>query len=169
MFERSLPRHLRGLLTVDEAKSDSSSVTGKVKCTCGCDKIRLRTFGLDDAGEDDWKYGIKVTAECTGCSSNHLLFDQAVHGYDGYVCHSFETKGDIVYSPVICEKCGSEVFSAEICTETEDIEQFIEEVVNEYPDEFREEDYVDAFGWITMNVKCDKCGFENEIINLELS
>ena len=169
MFEGNLPRHLRGLIAVNEARSDNSSVTGQVRCPCGCEKMKLCCFGLESNNEEDWQFGVIVIAECAECGSDHLLLDQAVHGYDGFVCHSYKSVGQEKMKPVICEKCGAEVFRAEIGIETEDVGQFIEEVVNEYPGEFSEADYVDAFGWFTMTVKCDKCGFEKELIDLELS
>ena len=53
--------------------------------------------------------------------------------------------------------------------EAEDQEQFIEECVMEYPDEFSEDNYVDAFNWITVTLHCVNCDDKNEWINLELS
>ncbi|MBO4867704.1 MAG: hypothetical protein J5582_14280 [Ruminococcus sp.] len=169
MAEELLPRHLRGLIAVDDSKSDSAGITGQVRCSCGCDKMKLRCFGLDNTREDDWKFGINVSSECIGCGKTHLLFDQAVHGYDGFACHSYETVNDKRMSPVICHECGAEIFKTDIGIELEDKEQFIEECVEEFPDEFREEDFTEAFNWLTMTIKCEKCGYEEEIINLELS
>ena len=56
-----------------------------------------------------------------------------------------------------------------VTLQIEDKEQFIEECVNEYPDKFSPDDYVDAFDWIAINVCCKKCSKEVEWISLELS
>lgn len=50
----------------------------------------------------------------------------------------------------------------EIGIEVEDREQFIEEVVEEEPDKYVPEDYVDAFDWICIYIKCSECG---QVIN----
>ena len=110
-----------------------------------------------------------ITAKCSKCGDTELLFDQAKHGYDGFVCHSFRSADKNALKHVKCEKCGGEIFSADISIEVEEKEQFIEECVNEYPEEFSEEDFADAFGWFTLTAKCAKCGLNNEVIDLELS
>lgn len=167
-----LPRHLEGILEIDEKRSDMSEILGETVCPCGCRFFEI--FQNEDAEYDSSKPygeqdGMKINAICTGCGRTLLLFDQALHGYDGFVCHDFVTARDESLTPLKCFKCGRGVFSVTIGIESEDKEQFIEECVNDAPDEFEPEDYVDAFGWITVDVLCKNCGCKNDWISLELS
>ena len=53
--------------------------------------------------------------------------------------------------------------------EVEDKNQFVEECVNEFPERFTAEDYVDSFDWITITLCCANCNESVDWIDLELS
>ena len=42
-------------------------------------------------------------------------------------------------------------------------------VERESPEVFAPEDYVDAFNWIVINLKCNVCYNIHELVNMELS
>lgn len=171
VFEELLPKHLRGILDIDDERSDDGCVYGSVKCSCGCGKVRLKTAGLeyDEELPFDEQTGVMAAAECSGCGRELLLLDQAKHGYDGFVCGDFVSADRSQLKTVKCTQCGAEIFTAETGIEVEDREQFIEECVDEFPDRFTEEDFTEAFGWFTLTAKCEKCGHTDDIIDLELA
>ena len=172
MKKYPIPTHLKNIFEIDENLSDMNNISGKIVCNCGCEKFRImqnEDMEYDSSlpyGEQD---GIKVIAVCEKCGKTLLLFDQATQGYDGFVCHDCKTASDESLTPLKCKKCGEGAFGVKMEIEVEDKEQFIEECVNEYPDEFSPEDFVDAFNWITVNIHCENCENEDEWISLELS
>lgn len=169
-MEYPVPTHLKNILKVNDY--DQSNLYGSVVCPCGCDIFRIyhnedREF--DDTLPYNEQYGLKFKAECTKCGAVHLIFDQAVQGYDGLVCGDCKSAPDDTLHPLTCKKCGTDRFELDIYIEVEDKEQFIEECVSEYTDKFTPDDYVDAFDWITITTTCDKCGDVDEWVSLELS
>lgn len=167
-----IPTHLVHILKVDESCSDMHNINGKIVCACGCEQFRL--MQNEDAEYDSTipygeHEGIKINAICDNCEKKLLLFNQAIHGYDGFVCHDYKTAKDESLTLLKCRKCGQHIFNVKLSIEAEDYEQFIEECVDEYPDEFTNENYVDAFNWITITLHCLNCGDKNEWIDLELS
>jgi ribosomal protein S27E len=171
VFEELLPKHLMGILDIDEQRSDEGCVYGTVKCTCGYGSIRLQTGGIEYNDELSYneQTGVMVMAECSDSGKEILLFDQAKHGYDGFVCGDFVSADKNQLTTVKCAECGSDNFTAEIGIEVEDRDQFIEECVNEFPERFKEEDFTEAFNWFALTVKCEKCGHTEDIIDLELT
>ena len=106
--------------------------------------------------------GLKINLICQTCERKHLLFDQAAQGYDGFVCHDCKTVKDEKLKILKCEKCCADTFSVMLEIEAENKEQFIEECVMEYPDEFSADDYVDVFNWIVVTVQCSECSNTEE-------
>lgn len=172
MEKYPIPTHLKGIFEVNESLTYSNNLEGKIVCDCGCEEFRIMhnvDMPYDDSvpfGEQD---GDKINAICEKCGKTLLVFDRATQGYDGFVLQDFRTADDEALTPLKCKKCGAEVFSIDLAVEVEDQEQFIEECVTEYPDRFTPEDFVDAFNWITVTVKCKDCKDEDEWISLELS
>lgn len=167
-----IPTHLKNILIVNESETDSSNLNGKIVCDCGCEHFSI-LHNEDREYDSKLKYweqdGLKVVAVCDKCKKKHLVFDEATQGYNGLVCGDCKTASDDSLTYLKCPKCGSDIFSMTIDIEIEDKEQFIEECVNEYPDRFSPEDYIDSFDWITINIRCKKCAYEYEWISLELS
>ncbi len=167
-----IPTHLKSILRVNEAETDSYNLNGKIICNCGCKYFSI--FHNEDRNYDDTlgyskQDGLKVLAICNNCHKKHLIFDEATQGYNGFVCGDFKTASDESLTNLICNKCSSTIFSIILDIEIEDKRQFIEECVNEYPDKFSPDDYVDSFDWITITVSCKHCDKKDEWISLELS
>ncbi len=170
-----IPTHLRDILKVDEETFDGHNMDGRLQCTCGCDDIRLKIYGEQHQEHIAVKrykndYGFRIAGACAACGKSFDIFDMAKHGYNGFVCGdgaSVEEEDLKVYH---CGACQGDAFTVEIGIELEDKEQFIEEVVEYEPDKFVPEDYVDAFDWFTVALKCKKCGRKYEDwVNFETS
>lgn len=171
-MEYPIPTHLRDIFKVDEQHSDQTELRGKIVCPCGCEIFKIM-HNEDREWDDSLPYGeqvgLKINTICVKCNQTLLLFDQATQGYDGFVCYDFKTASDDSLSSLTCEKCGVSMFHVKLVIEVEDKEQFMEECVADAPDAFKPEDYVDAFNWITVTVRCAACDYENDWIDLELS
>ena len=169
-MEYPVPRHLRALLRIDTKHSNAAHIGGTVVCKCGCERFGI-LHNADAPYDDSLPYGahpgMKIKGICADCGAAHLLLDAAVHGYDGFVCHDYKSALDSSLTPLQCGKCGAGTFGIRLDIEAEDREQFIAECVSDAPDEFVPEDYVDAFGWITVTVTCDACHRKDTWIDLE--
>ena len=167
-----IPTHLKTIFRVNENETNASNLSGSIVCDCGCEYFTIlhnENRQYDPSMRYSEQDGLKVVAICNNCRKKHLIFDEATQGYNGLICGDFKTALDSCLSDYICHKCGSTIFSISLDIEIEDKEQFIEECVNEYPDKFSPDDYIDAFDWITISVCCKKCSKEIEWISLELS
>ena len=167
-----IPTHLKSIFRVNENNTDTSILSGSIICNCGCEYFSIlhnENRQYDETLDYSEQDGLKVVAICNHCHKKHLIFDEATQGYNGLVCNNFKTAPDNRLIDFICYKCKSTIFSISLAIEIEDKKQFIEECVNEYPDKFSPDDYVDAFDWMTINVCCQKCSKKIKWISLELS
>ncbi len=170
-----IPTHLKEILVVDEKASDIHDIEGSLRCTCGCKKFLLRNFAdyynaQPCVARKNDGYAFVIKAVCADCGNEWVVFDLSKHGYNGFVCKDGLTVDDSELEKYLCSKCFSEYFFVKIGIEVENKEQFIEECVTEYPDEFSPEDYINAFNWITISVKCCHCEIKNDDwVSLELS
>ncbi len=174
-----VPTYLKSYIDVDKEKSNDSNLEGKVKCSCGCQELRLKIFaeksdeepyesisdcdGYSVIGCDEYKNGfaLKILGECSKCKNQFDIFDISKYGFEGFV-----TKPDYYYTPNdnelesnVCPKCGNNLFEVGIALEVEDKEQFMEECVECEPDKYTPEDYVNAFNWIVISLKCTECSY----------
>lgn len=171
-----VPRHLTDIFQGDLDEESAWTLNGRLKCTCGCERFLMKTYsslrkdgGLSVASCEDG-YALVIQAECSGCGRVWPVFDMSRHGYNGYVCQEGVEVPDSELKPYRCPKCRGEQFSAEICIELEDPEQFAEEVVQYEPEKYAEEDYVDAFDWITISLDCAGCRHKiKDWVNFETS
>lgn len=157
-----IPRHLIKIYKVNSNSSDEHNLEGHIHCDCGCQQFEILIFAdMDNDNpqvceyEDDYAFVIKSI--CKDCKKEWLLFDMFRHGYNGYVCHDGVTVPDSKLKEYVCPECKNRFFEIAVGIELEDKEQFIEEIVEEDPDNFSEEDYVDAFNWINIDIKCCCC------------
>jgi hypothetical protein len=58
--------------------SKSHFVTKRVACVCGSQELELLACRTDDGD-----YLAPISAQCPKCASQHLLFNPAIHGWDG--------------------------------------------------------------------------------------
>lgn len=163
-----VPDYLKEILEVDSEKSNAYNLEGELCCTCGCHHFSIKTYAEMDqrncphVTQYGNGYAFVIRAVCCDCGADYQVFDLAKHGYDGFVCHDGVTVPDSELKPYSCKTCRENSFKIAIGIEVEDQAQFIEEVVNDFPSEFRKEDYVNAFDGIGLSIKCSKCGQEME-------
>lgn len=167
-----IPTHLKNILEIDENESNNYVISGKIVCDCGCNKYNIyhnknREYNYSVPYRE--QEGLKIVIRCIECEKEHLLFDQATQGYGGFVCHDLKSADNERLELFQCESCMAEAFLIKVDIEVEDFEQFIEECVTEFPEEFSPEDYVDAFNWIVISLICNECDKIIEWVNLELS
>lgn len=155
-----IPSHLTGLLIPDEAESNENIVKGYLKCACGnndfsfsycgekCDKYITTT-------EYNGTFVLAIRAKCGTCGKEILVFDYNRHGWDGFVCHEADIDPDeLHFVPVTPCSCGENKMMVNITITNPGSENFAEEA----GDDFDERDWVNAFDWITISLKCPKCG-----------
>ena len=123
--------------------------------------------GLDGAHEEiivperPFFSGITVIkVKCTECGKEHIIFDNRLHGYDGMTGE--KTREALEYEPHFKRKC-KDIVSLYIKIENdESFEEFQEntDLV------FSEEQYSDAFSWITI-YKVNSLGKKTQIFDWE--
>lgn len=171
-----IPRHLLEIFKMYTEESSEDNIKGKIYCTCGCDKLAIRTYaeydkeGCPHVCEYKGGYAFVVKCVCKDCQKEWLLFDYSKHGFEGFLWHEGAEVPDSELEKYHCLKCGSEYSEIIVDIEAEDKEQFIEEVVELEPEKYTEADYVDAFNWITIDIKYAECGEKiDSWVSLELS
>lgn len=173
-----IPRHLTRIFQVNVVETTEYDLKGTIRCDCGCRQFRIKTVSnIDQKGNlhltkckqnnSLQNYALAIVGTCKSCGRDWLIFDMSKHGFSGYICHDGVALSITELKAYHCPKCGKNSFYIEVEIEVEDKEQFVEDIVGEG---FVEEDYVDAFNWIVISIKCSCCGnvFENWV-NLELS
>ena len=171
-MEYPIPTHLKHLLKVDMSKSDSNYLSGSIVCECGCDRFSIQhneNRKYDPQIPFDEQDGLKVIVNCKECEKEYVLFDESKHGFNGFVNEDCRTASNDSLKELSCKTCGSRYFFVNVGIEAEDKNQFVEECVNEFPERFTAEDYVDSFDWITITLCCANCNESVDWIDLELS
>lgn len=109
-----------------------------------------------------------IKCKCKECGKNHLTFDNNLHGWNGFVCSEFEFKGyenfliERYEKTWLCPKCNNDAHKVSVTISSQGKDDFITEVLeNSGGTRFVEDDWVNAFEWITISLKCLKCGFED--------
>ena len=138
-----IPTHIKNILQLDEKKSNIEEVAGKIVCSCGCNKFHI-FHNINREYDQSIPYseqdGLKVLIKCTECENSYILFDEAPQGFYGFVCHDCKTANDEYLEIFKCESCGANSFKIDVDIEAEDYEQFIEECVEEFPEDLSPED-----------------------------
>ena len=132
------PRHLEKIYV----PTNAAGTEGEIVCTCGCKAFGVRYFGeFYDANklacaEHEDGFGQAVRAICADCKKDYLLYDFALHGYDGLICEAgaavpeealqeFKTNADDLFEiEMVLEYDGEDQFQEEILNDGELIEKF---------------------------------------------
>lgn len=143
-----IPTHLKEILM--PINKDVLNVSGNLKCLCGCDCFKLKYT------EKDRCY---IKCICDSCNNEYLIFDSHRHGWDGYVCKSFS---QIIERARLkdfhCEGCNSCIFNVNVTISSQGKADFCRELKNEIAKGlFSENEWVEAFDWITISLICAKC------------
>lgn len=169
-----LPAHLEKILNVTE--HGDTYMSGQIVCECGGKTFGIKYFGEGypphciGVNEYGNKYALIVKAVCRGCGREHLLFDFAKHGYDGFINEDGVSVSD---EELVDAAAGDERdFEVKMSIEFDDEEQFVEEIVNEPPEgmSFTPDDRVNIWSWVVIDLKCAKSGKKlKDFVNSELA
>jgi ribosomal protein S27E len=165
-----IPSHLQGILVPYGTKNTENSVSGTLHCSCGCGSFRVGIFadmtkGFPQTKEYNGDFALAVNVVCTQCGNEILVFDSGRHGWNGYVCHYGVSVPPEELKPYSCRKnkCGGESHGVTVHIQSEGKRDFIENLgVEQGETEFNANEWVNAFSWITVGLKCASCGCENE-------
>ena len=168
------PRHLEKIYY----PTDDEGIEGEIVCECGSRAFKIRCFGefYDKnkmaINEYENKYGQAVRAVCADCGTDYLLYDFALHGYDGLICEEGIAVSDEVLEDFITET--DHLFEIKIFLEYDDENQFLEEVVN---DEYLQKDFnftmadrASIWSWVVIELKGLQSGIVyKDFVNQELA
>lgn len=167
-----IPTHLAGWLVSDPKRSDPKRLVGSLRCPCGGHSFELlyaaekvensepRIKHLADAFlrtlEKDGNYFFRLSARCTECSRELVVFDADFHGWNGYVCGTDEQRS--VPRPAnaawTCLHCGGAQHAISLMIDGEDRKTSLEEGEGV----LTKDNWFNAFGWLTVDVTCTACG-----------
>lgn len=121
---------------------DDEGMDGEIVCECGCRAFKIKCFGefykknkMALTKYED-KYGQAVMAICADCGAKYLLYDFALHGYNGLICEEGVAVPDHMLTEFATEE--DDLFEIKMFLEYDDEEQFFEEVVS---DEYLKKDF----------------------------
>jgi hypothetical protein len=161
-----IPKHLRNILVPVGEFNDEFCVTGKVVCECGAKDFSIGLVG--DSHEYDKikviktkelgnNYFLILRVSCNICGRDYLIFDADHHGWNAFVAG-----GDSKNSPRPsvevwhCNKCNKTNHSLMVKINSQGKADFME-----LGEDFNENDWVEAFDWITVGVQCNACNEKN--------
>ena len=163
-----IPKHLKEILKISGQINSEFEVTGKIVCNCGCENFAVKYVGDNSEYETeniikvieiDENWYLIVEVECINCRSLHLIFDDDFHGWNGFVCGELSKKLERPKSRNWkCNKCTNTSHSISIKINSGGKQDFIEETQGE----FVENEWVEAFSWITISTECKGCNEKNK-------
>lgn len=166
-IELPIPKHLKNILIPLGERNNKNHVDGVIRCECGSETFKVNIYSEKNkdyvcVGEYEEDYGLVVMCNCVFCNRKHLVFDMSKHGWNGFVCKDGVTIPEEKLFDWKCKECGSSVYHMTISISSEGKEDFVENLTDEIGEgEFKEEDWIESFSWITINIVCYDCGFEN--------
>lgn len=160
-----VPTHLQGLLVPPDGPVDEDALTAAIRCPCGEAKFELLYPGqthkygrqmIPCVAEIEGNFFFVLKSRCSSCGREHLLLDADFHGWNGFICHD-SVQAALPRPQLVawqCHGCGESRHTGTICIQTQGKDDFIDEAgeehdVNRWPD---------AFGWISLDLACTKCG-----------
>lgn len=165
-----VPTHLRECVVPHDSAVDEQPLVGKVRCPCGCETFNLLYAGqaikegnVICSAEIDGKWFFIVKARCTACAKEHVLFNEHLHGYCGFVTHD-EQPPSLPNPPIAdwnCPSCGGPDHKAVVEVHPLAKEDYAE-IAQDAPDELPEERWPDAFEWFNVHLECCGCGHTQE-------
>ncbi|MCM1498508.1 MAG: hypothetical protein NC124_08585 [Clostridium sp.] len=171
------PKHLEKIYY----PTDDSGLTGEIVCACGCSAFKIRCFGefyrknqmaICEYENNKGKYGQAVRAVCADCGTDYLLYDFALHGYDGLICKEGIAVPDEMLVDFITET--DTLFTIKMSLEYDDEEQFLEEIVNDEnlkkDFNFTMADRANIWSWVVIEPKGIQSGTAyKDFVNEELA
>jgi len=170
------PKHLQNIIVSNTTYLyEDSMLHGELCCTCGERRFSVQIFALAQENNVlvkvyEGQYTLYIMMRCAKCGKEWLIFDYTKHGYNALVCKNGVRIPDKLIEAWRCPECRGDIFTVKISIEPEDQEQFVEDVVNGENSDMSADDYINAFGWITIALTCEKCSHEmKRWVDLETS
>lgn len=168
------PRHLEKIYY----PADEEGMEGEIVCRCGCRAFKIRYFGevytknKISINKYENKYGQAVRAVCADCGTDYLLYDFALHGYNGLICDDGIAVPDEMLDDFVTET--DNMFEIKMFLEYDGEDQFFEEIVN---DEYLQKDFnftmadrASIWSWIVIELKGVQSGITyKDFVNQELA
>ena len=156
-----IPTHLDGILIPVGESNGENKVDGIIRCSCENETFHLKSNLETTYGEE---HSLTIKVVCSSCNAEYLILDSGKHGWDGFVCHDGgEAAPDEVLEGKTCSKCNSPILIVKVGISSQGKQDFIDESgIADGEAEFNEDDWIDAFEWITVSPKCSACGYEEE-------
>ncbi len=168
------PKHLQKIYY----PTDDKGLEGDIICECGCRAFKIRCFGefysknkMSVSGYKN-KYGQVVKAVCADCGTDCLLYDFALHGYDGLICGEGITVPDEILEDFLTET--DRLFEIKMFLEYDEEERFLEDVLNDgYLQKdfhFTLDDRASIWSWVVIDLKGIPSGtVYKDFVNEELA
>lgn len=142
-----VPTHLKDIFFIIGNNNDEFGVTGEIKCSCGNEYFEI--------WESNEQLIVKVI--CKQCKKEWVIFDSGKHGWNGFVCGEDFLDRDLPYNKYRCPKCEEDSYKVVVHISSQGREDFIDECLST-DDSFSEDDWIDAFEWISISLTCKNCG-----------
>lgn len=106
-LELPIPKHLSKMF-IPFGRGTDKMVTGKVKCQCDSNRNFRLVVNTTKENEgfpmSDFKNINYIKAHCISCSTEHVLFDSNIHGWNGFVAQKKQEEAT-KFSYIECPKC----------------------------------------------------------------
>ena len=163
-----MPTHLENTLIPMGDKNNEFRVDGVIRCSCGYECFHVKIYANTEKGypqvckyQDGYALVIRVV--CMDCGKEYLVFDDSKHGWNGFICRDGVTVPEDKLKSWNCPKCSCDIHHVEVGIRSQGKEDFIDEIgIADGVTEFNESDWVNAFEWITIGLKCFNCGHDEE-------
>ena len=162
-----IPKHLKKIIKPIGKNNSEFQLNGKLECNCGSEKFVIRLVGDDSeyknhqvirVTEINGDFFLIIKGYCKNCNSEHLIFDNDYHGWNGFVCGGDNKEAPRPSSKDWnCDKCANDEHRIELNIASQGKEDF----VDEGGEEFGEENWAEGFSWITMKTECLNCNKSN--------
>jgi hypothetical protein len=160
-----VPHHLRGILVEAAVQPPEREVVGSIKCSCGsenleflyvADRVEKNGFPFLRVAKINDRFHLVLGAGCTACGQTHLLFDDKLHGWNGYVCGTDEERNlpRPSFQKWRCHKCTWPLQRITLTIQGEDKEFCL----GEGEEVLTEADWFEGFGWLWLDLSCASCG-----------
>ena len=163
-----IPKHLSGILSSINEESDEFHVSGSIFCSCGCKDFYVKIYadiknGYPQVCKYNEDYALVIKAVCKDCAKDHLIFDDSKHGWNGFVCHEGVTVPDEKLKNWNCPKCKSDIYNINLSINSHGKQDFIDELeLEDGETDFTEDEWIEAFDWITIDLKCLSCAYDDK-------
>ena len=107
-----IPNRISGFFEIIDDRGDAA-VKGSLKCSCGCKSFSMHYFGKLGlkffsptivATKHNGGKRVVLTAKCSECSKQILVYDSSIDGYENYDKLKREFIGE--YHDFTCDSCG---------------------------------------------------------------